>query len=124
MAKKKVSKKSGKAAKDEGKDAGRSPDGAAGGSEAEEQKSPRKDKKPRGEKKGRRQLGKQTVVFFMGHLIAAGHVGAKIPEKSSEMGRIAQRIRQMAEKLARQTLRHGEGDIALGGEEEGDDGEE
>jgi hypothetical protein len=79
---------------------------------ASKKKTPVKKKK----KAERRQLGKNTIVHFMGALVQAGYIGEEIPESSGEQGRIAMRIRQMAEKLARNTLKHGEEDTTLGGE--------
>ncbi len=88
--------------------------------EAGEQ-TPTKQKRERKPGGGRKQAGKNTIVFFMGHLVAAGYLGEEIPEESGPQNKAAQLLRQMAEKLARQTRKFGEGDIELGGGSEGEE---
>lgn len=65
----------------------------------------------------RRQAGKGTIVFFMGKLIEAGYLGKSIPKESKPQNRAAMAIRQMAEKLARQTRKYGDEDVSLGEED-------
>jgi hypothetical protein len=71
--------------------------------------------------RGRRKDGKGSIVYFMGQLIAAGYLGDELPESAKDQGRAAMKLRQMAEKLARQTRRFGEGDVVPGGEAPADD---
>jgi hypothetical protein len=99
-------------------------DGTDESSTGEQEETTVKEKKPKKKVGGgggggkRRALGKNTVVTFMSTLIHAGYLGEELPEASGDQHRAAQRIRQMAEKLARQALRHGEEDVAVGEEEE------
>lgn len=63
--------------------------------------------------------GKDDIMFFMASLVSAGYLGKELPKetkgkdpvsKSKAQNRAATEIRQMAEKLARQTKKFGEGD--------------
>lgn len=72
----------------------------------------------------RKKDGKGTITFFMGALIQGGYLGEEIPEEAGDQRRSAMRIRQMAEKLARQTRRFGDEDVGLSttdGDGEGED---
>lgn len=67
-------------------------------------------------KPARKKDGKGSIVYFMGQLIAARYLGEELPESASDQQRAAMRVRQMAEKLARQTRKFGEGDVVPGGD--------
>lgn len=91
-------------------------------SKGSKKKAPKKRaaKKKGGKKRKkatRRQDGKGTIVFFMGKLIEAGYLGKSIPKESKPQNRAAMAIRQMAEKLARQTRKYGDEDVGLGEED-------
>lgn len=137
--KKTPAKKSKKDEAEEEEDEAEQQEGGEGeaGEESEEESSEESEddqrrgkKKKRGRREGgkskRKVLGKNTVVMFMTALIPIELGDDGIPEESRDMAKAAQRIRQMAEKLARQTLRHGEGDVVIGGEsgEEEEDSED
>lgn len=68
-------------------------------------------------KSTRELAGKGSITFFMGALIQAGYLGEEIPESASEQSRSAMRLRQMAEKLARQTKKFGDEDVSLTAED-------
>ena len=71
----------------------------------------------------RKKDGKGTITFFMGALIQGGYLGEEIPEEAGDQRRSAMRIRQMAEKLARQTRRFGDEDVGLSTTDGDGDGE-
>lgn len=64
---------------------------------------------------GPEQASRGAIMFFMGKLIGAGYLGKEIPEDSPAQHAAAQKLRQMADKLARQ-LRKFEGEELTGGE--------
>ena len=74
-------------------------------------------------KKGKVRDGKGLIAFFMGQLIQAGHLKT-IPKEVRDQHQLAQSLRQMAEKLARQTRKFADDGGVPGAEEPSDDGEE
>lgn len=81
-------------------------------------------------KSARKRDGKGIIASFMVAMVQAGALGPKIPAEKSEQNEKAKVIRQMAESLARQTRKFGEGDLVVGGgadsgeDDGGEDGEE
>lgn len=91
---------------------------------AKAKKTPAKSSKSGDAKPARKKDGKGSIVYFMGQLIAAGYLGEELPESASDQQRAAMRVRQMAEKLARQTRKFGDEDVVPGGESTTVHGEE
>jgi hypothetical protein len=91
---------------------------------ARSKKTPAKSPKSEAAKPARRKDGKGSIVYFMGQLIAAGYLGEELPESAKDQQHAAMRVRQMAEKLARQTRKFGDEDVVPGGDSAASEPEE
>lgn len=68
--------------------------------------APAKKERTKREKAPAQKMDRATMITFMQTLISAGYLGEDIPEVSRDQHKAAQRIRQMAEKFARQLRKY------------------